>query len=264
MGLLQVNDAEAGDDLRPQVEVVGSCSRRDVSLSPKRGALFRVIIAVLWVSVAGCRAHFHETHYFASVSSQNAEEHASNYFRLKVDGTIRASKGRYVSGYYDERAVDLLFNEIKPEDGKPAGIPKLFHEKLKDPGSNEVIRPLSPDDQHGALVLILSTDATSVANAIGSFAQSEAVADSIVTLLNRDTVARFRQMTAEQTTQAAAAKATHDELVSLFDKVDSGDRRKLEQSYVRILNAIANSLEPGTHLESIDEARVWFANPRRK
>jgi len=119
--------------------------------------------------VFGC-ANIREDHYFKSYS-KNAGV-ATNYFRLTVKANADLSSARYIAGYYDERAVDLFFNEIKSAAGTNQTNPsKLFMDNQESPGSDEVLKPLDPQQQ-GAFVMIFSTNAEAVANTIGNFAKA--------------------------------------------------------------------------------------------
>jgi hypothetical protein len=65
--------------------------------------------------LGACSTTFNERHFFKSPGAKGA---APNYYRLDIKGNVRFSSARYVSGYYDETAVDLLFNELKsPKPG---------------------------------------------------------------------------------------------------------------------------------------------------
>src|SRR4051812_49182226 len=90
---------------------------------------------------AGC-ASFHEEHYFQTADKSGTP---LNFFRVRVDGNAGLTRLRYLSGYYDERAVDLYFNEVKsPGQGPDVDIQPLFLAGQKSPGTEEVIKPLEP------------------------------------------------------------------------------------------------------------------------
>src|SRR5438132_3275792 len=100
----------------PELLDIGRCAgENDNSIPSLSWIRWNLAILVLAVFVSGCVTTFHEDHYFQSASSRSG--HATNYFRLQVDGWAAFSSARYISGYYDERAVDLFFNEIKTGTG---------------------------------------------------------------------------------------------------------------------------------------------------
>lgn len=175
------------------------------------------------------------------------------------------SSTRFVSGYYDERAVDLFFNEVKvaPTGETDTGTQTLFVENLKSPGSTEIIKPLDPTTQNGAFVMILSTNASSVARTIGQFAENQVVADAITNLANRDVLLRD---VAAARGQIARANVTADELVKLMALVPtdaSPAKDATERGLLRILNTLGTGLSGvPTAFESFDQAASG-ASPRR-
>lgn len=226
--------------------------------------VFQTMVTLLCGLVAtACVASFEERHYFKSLSVDDESKRPNNYFRLTVDGFASFSSARYVSGYYDERAVDLFFNEIKISPGNDRKMPALFESEPREPGSNEVISPLSPISDHGALVMILSTNASAVASAIGSFAESQVVASAITNLINQDTIREARLANAKQAVQTAEIQAFATELETLFRKLDASNKDAFSRGYLRILTVIADALEPGTHFATMDEAEIWFRNRPR-
>src|SRR5437870_2376680 len=96
-----------------------------------------VSLLSLLLLITGC-ASFHEEHYFVTKDRAGTPV---NFFRVRVSGNTGLSRMRYVSGFYDERAVDLYFNEVKNNaDNTPAlDIAPLFTSGQKNPGSDETI-----------------------------------------------------------------------------------------------------------------------------
>ena len=105
----------------------------------RRGGLMRVVLAGLGVlAIAGCGTSFRENHYFSSASDNPSREGKTNYFRVTVDGWAAFSAARYVSGYYDERAIDLFFNEVKPA-APGVIIPPVFTGESAEPFTGDKI-----------------------------------------------------------------------------------------------------------------------------
>jgi len=224
-------------------------------------ALAALLVGTAGASLlSGCATGFKEDHYFQSVSPKTGE--VTNYYRLRVRGRASGTSARYVSGYYDERAVDLFFNEVKvgqtPEDAD--GTRTIFSADLKDPGTQDTIKPLSPDDAHGAFVMILSTNASSVARAIGQFAENQVVADAVTNLANREQILRD---TSASRGDVALANATSDELarlVALLPADGAGSAADTEKSLLRLLNSVARGLGGKfVTFDSFDDAAAWFA-----
>jgi hypothetical protein len=217
------------------------------------------VVAVI-LSTVGCATHFKETHFFQSVDRTTNQP--TNYYRLKVSGYGAMSSTRFVSGYYDERAVDLFFNEVKvaPTADNANGSQPLFVDAQKSPGTTDVIKPLDPVTQHGAFVMILSTNASSVSRTIGQFAENQVVADAITNLANRDVLLRDAAAVRAQT---ARANATADELVKLMAQIPTGEtpgKAQTERALLRVLNTIGTGLSGvPTAFDSLDQAELWFA-----
>jgi hypothetical protein len=213
--------------------------------------------------VSGCASTFGEKHYFQTVNEKTGD--VSNYYRLTVKGFTAFSSARYVSGYYDVRAVDMFFNELKigeTAQGTTSSA-KLFVDNLKEPGTSNIITPLSPSKGNGAFVMVLSTNASSVTNTIGQFAENQIVADAITNLANRDL------LIAEEIKGQAdvlSANATKDELIELFKLVPSTQRPEAEETsnaYLRILNSIARGLGyDQSGFKTFKEAKDWMQNEK--
>lgn len=212
------------------------------------------------LALSGCATGFKEDHYFQSINPKTNE--VTNYYRLRVRGRAGGSSARYVSGYYDERAVDLFFNEVKvgTTETTTGGTRELFSANLKDPGTQDAIKPLTPDDTHGTFVMILSTNASSVSRAIGQFAENQVIADAVTNLTNRDEI--LRNASALQG-RVARANATAGELTQLMARLPAGDapaRDETEKALLRVLNSIATGTSGvPTAFENMDQAAVWFA-----
>jgi hypothetical protein len=212
------------------------------------------------LAATGCATTFEETHYFQSLDP--VTKTPTNYYRLKVKGYGAMTSARYVSGYYDERAVDLFFNEVKvAETGSGAtGVRKLFEEGQKLPGSDDTFKPLDPSAKDGAFVMILSTNASSVTQTIGQFGENQVVADAITNLVNRDAIHRDQ---AANTSTASMANATADELRKVMEKLpsDSNPNKETTRRFLlRALNTIASGFGYGpTSFRSLDEAEAWFS-----
>lgn len=159
-----------------------SLARADTRHPFARGAAGCTLVA-LATALAGCAATVSENHYFAAYKEKpGGEREAVQFYRLSVNGNSQFANTRYLTGYFDERAVSLFFNELKSPTNQ-----KLFDDATTLPGSGGTkIAPLSPTADNGAFVLIMSTNADAIANTIGSFAESQVVADSLTRLLNRD------------------------------------------------------------------------------
>lgn len=206
--------------------------------------------------LAGCAATVDERHYFATYATgPSGESRPANFFRLEVKGKAGMSNARYLAGYYDERAIDLFFNELKAPDNQ-----KLFQDAAKIPGTDEKLKPLGPAMDNGAFVLILSTNADSIANAIGSFAESQIVAQAFTRVINKE---RYKdKMRSDVDTMSRSAQA--DVLIKKLelhlagaDGAASSDAAR--KSYLRALFSLAQAAGyRGAEFPNFEEARKWF------
>ncbi|MEO1038261.1 MAG: hypothetical protein AAFX09_01855 [Pseudomonadota bacterium] len=226
----------------------------------------QVVIASILVALllGACTSTVRETHYFASYEPGDTEP--ANFFRLTVKADSGFTSSRYLAGYYDERAVDLFFNEIRTRTGTEAtpdrrniftGLPQV---------AGSTIKPLQPTPENGAFVMIFSTNADSVANTIGSFAESQVVADAITNLVNRDTLRAAARSDAMTATVMARASFVNDTFQTSADQIlaavgqDAATTNwgALERSSLRALESLARGLGADESFASFDEARTWF------
>jgi hypothetical protein len=206
--------------------------------------------------LAGCSATLHEKHYFATFSEKTpGVREASQFFRVTVDGQASFANVRYLTGYFDERAVSLFFNEIKAPD-----LHRLFPADQKLPGTDIKLTPLNAPDGEGSFVLIMSTNADTIANTIGSFAESQVVADALTRAINRD---RFREkassdaiapvLKAHGTALAARVQAHLDAAAVAPTGTAAAAANR------RALTALAQTLGySGPEFATVTAARDWF------
>lgn len=228
----------------------------DTSGRPWRSA--RCAAVCLMGALAGCSTTVKENHFFAAYrDAADGSREPVQFYRLTVDGNTQFSNTRYVTGYFDERAVSLFFNEIKA----PANQ-KLFDENMVLPGAaaGTKLTPLTPSPENGAFVLIMSTNADAVASTIGSFAESQAVADAITRMVNRDKILAKGQSDARLTVNKAEATALVNQLDAQIQAAHNADKgSQAAASYLRALTTLARHLGyNGADFASVETARDWF------
>ena len=223
-----------------------------------------IFLFVMLTLFSSCITTFGEKHYFQAVDK---EGNVSNYFRLKVEGYASFSSARYVSGYYDERAVDMFFNEMKvsPTPAEATSVGTIFKDNQVSPGTEQKITPLNSPDEHGAFLMILSTNASSVTKTIGQFAENQIVAEAVTNLANRDLI-RSKMKSSEAF--VSATNATADELEDLFELIpnnDAPDPAETQRSFLRILNAIAQSMDSEQEqFKTFAEAEEWYSSIKKE
>lgn len=194
-----------------------------------------------------------ERHYFA-VYDTVAPNEPVNFFRVDLSANTRFTNTRYVTGFYDERAVDLFFSEIKGNDKST-----LFQNNLKSPGTDQVLKPLDPD-VNGTLVMVLSTNADDIVSSISAFAESQVVGQAVTQIANGQVLRGARASQASASAQRAAANAFVAELNSLVRAAGSASTaNEAKSAYLRLLQRIATETQGrGDQFATFDEALAWF------
>jgi hypothetical protein len=240
------------------VQLNGEVSMTAFRASALRGG-FRVAIAIASVSwLAGCTG-FSQVYHFQSAP---AADGVPNFFRVKVEGDAQTARARFLAGFYDERAVDLYFNEVKTGNGD---IRKLFENNQKEPGdANTVIKPLTPDGARGSFVMIFSTNPKAVADTIGSFADSQLVAEALTNLLNKKEIEASRLLTATRGANDAVSTALADELAAIVpaapaDNLAPPSKEVLTRQYLRVLEVVSRHSGGPASFADIAAARAWLA-----
>jgi hypothetical protein len=218
--------------------------------------------------LTGC-ASFSEEHYFYTKDSVGTPV---NFFRVRVTGNTGLSRMRYVSGYYDERAVDLYFNEVKnaPDAAAGAEIAPLFINNQKNPGTTDNLTPFNPPPEHGTLLMIFSSNPNSVAATIGQFAESQQNADAITNLLNHREVKELRSQTGTQTSTTLKFTTAATQITSILANLPqdaatatvAAHKSQSQATALSLLRALAVNLGGDGNFATFAEARTWFAAQR--
>lgn len=219
------------------------------------------LAAAAALGLAGCTG-FSQVYHFQSAPGSDG---VPNFFRVKVEGDAQTARARFLAGFYDERAVDLYFNEVKSGNGE---IRKLFEDNQKEPGdAGVVIKPLSPDAMRGSFVMIFSTNPKAVADTIGSFAESQLVAEALTNLLNKKEVEAARLLTAAQGSQDAVTTALANELAALVPAAPAAgtappSKEALTRTYLRVLEVISRHSGGPASFADLAAAKAWLATLR--
>src|SRR5262245_32886513 len=164
------------------------------------------LLVLTAMATTGCLSELGEQHFFKSV---DALGNPINYYRLSVQGSTVLTSARYVSGYFDERAVAAYFSEMaQPAKAK-------FEDTVADDGQVVALDPKGRDRQ---LVLLLSSNSDEIANQIGGLAQNEEIAATLTRLAQRDTLRDARRADVEWKAQRSRGQLLQD----LGDKVIAG------------------------------------------
>lgn len=215
-------------------------------------------------ALVGC-ATVHETHYFRSAGEQGAV----NYYRVQVTAKGRATKVRYLAGYFDTQAVEQYFSEFaQPKDGLD-GLTASDDASEPEPeasgeaqGEAETVEPIDPKLRDRELVLMLSTNVEDVAAQIGALAESMQVQNALSELVNRERLEAEREaaaaLEADRVAAASLVRTAEQTRVSL------GDKERSAEEILRLANALAAYLGSTQRFEDLGEARAWLAANRAR
>lgn len=142
----------------------------------------KIVIKILLVTTLVSCSSFREEHYFKDrITSSNSGtvNIVPNYYKVRICGYSFLSSSRYVSGYFDQNAINLYFNEIvQPENAK------LFNTKTDGDGNKSLLTNESGNE----LVVVLSTNAKAVTEHIGSIAKNQTILNSLAQLSQKDKI----------------------------------------------------------------------------
>jgi hypothetical protein len=207
----------------------------------------------------------HERHFFRAV------EHGKvvNYFRVDVKAHASFSSARYLSGYFDEAAVDTYFATFTqpssfpgaaPSKGKAEGGAEETVEGGGEKGGEKdcVITPVDPCLAGKKLVMLLSSNSDEVASQIGTFADGQEASG----LLGRLVSSR----------RGAEGQAAGNDLDLLRRQANllasAGDtilaRLQGEGDVVEFANRVAIALGSTRTFFEASEARTWLAEQLRE
>lgn len=238
---------------------------------------------VLLVLLAcGCASSFQEVHF---AKSQPPPETPVNYFRVTVTGYTFLASARYLSGYFDEEAVNAYFNEFtQPAGGRLSGPQPTTSTAAAarsaassppppttgaaapatptGPPAGADIRPLTcPKGSACSLVLILSSNSDEIATQIGSLATNKDTMDALTRLLNRDTLRKASTAKARADVQVGRGRL----LVALGDqtvKPLTPEAANVAGQLLSFANALAADLGNQQPFKTLADANVWLTTNR--
>lgn len=166
----------------------------------------KLIVVLACSLLTACQAG-HEIHYFKS---------GNNYYRLRINESSFASKARYMSGFYDDKAVDRYFGEMSQPVERDSTHASSVRFYTPDPSDH------TPDqlriDSNKKLVLILSTNSNAISEQIGAFAENDRILSSIMRLSQREKI----QENAVATSEISAVKKRNKAITDLGDSFIAG------------------------------------------
>jgi hypothetical protein len=191
---------------------------------------------------------FSEHHFF---KSEDAYGNPINYYKLSVSGKNFLSSTRYLSGYFDEKAVDAYFDQItQPEKG-------LFTGSVKAAGDN--VKPLADVLKDRKLVLLLSSNSDAIAQQIGQFANNQAVMGDLTRLIHRDQVKEAHSAKTAADLQQMRGQALSDIGKTVIGELsDNADQSTAESNLLFYANRLAAEFGNTVPFRDLNEARTWL------
>jgi hypothetical protein len=259
------------------------------SLARCRVATHHAVLLVLFL--AGCSS-FQEKHYFRVVDKRGK---VINYFRLTVDGGTAFCSSRYVSGYFDEQAVNEYFGTIaQPKQGAFGVVAPKDDEAASDTtetssevradnhasgagskatatqpedaptgsagaGQPAAVKPVAAKPDGTALILLLSSNADAIAEQLGALAESKETLAAVTALANKgklDSANSAKASVDEARVQGGQLQSLGDQFIAGLP--DDADRATAEQKLLAYLNVIAQEFGNDQPFASLDDASKWI------
>lgn len=266
----------------------------DGVVRPRAGPRFHpaAVAAVLAGALlsGGCASQFSETHYFRS------KKDPANYYKLRVHGGTFLASSRYISGYFDEDAVNNYFNEMsQPANGQliPAPSTASAPGTGAGGGANAVAAAPGqdkPDDDDDAgikpvgaagnydnriLVMILSSNSDEIATQIGAFAQNRATSATLGRIINRDRLGDQRSASSQLARVQESGKlvaAIGDKAVKALEGAENAPapeqverQEEARRNVLQFVNQAARELGRNeAPFATMADARTWLQANRQR
>lgn len=204
-----------------------------------RNLLFTIFV---FSQLCSCTT-FNEFHHFKDRSPSQP-----NYYRINVKGyTLFYSKTRYWSGYFNEEAIRLYFNEFtQPKDGRLT--------KFDSSGVTSLIA----ENEDKKLVMLLSSNADDIAAQIGAMAENKETVESILGIANKE---NFSLLLDLKSKKEALVSSTSQKLDFWDSTVSTSlDSANTKRELFNYINLIADELGNTEPLTDWDKAKQWLKN----
>lgn len=206
------------------------------------------LLLVLILSLSGCMT-FKESHLFKDNTAN-----VSNYYKLNITGNTFLSRARYVSGYYDEKAVLEYFGEFSQPDTSIAVFlnkgQKIKEGILKKAEQTELEGPI----EGKKLVMILSANSKGVSDQIGSIAESQQLLNAFNSLASKDNLLAFQKAKSELSQKTTKYDQIDKRVALMLHNLDSANTSETNEVYlVSAVNMLLDELGYDNSVKSISE-----------
>ncbi|MCE7994722.1 MAG: hypothetical protein HEP71_22295 [Roseivirga sp.] len=192
---------------------------------------------------------FKESHLFKDNTAN-----VSNYYKLNITGNTFLSRARYVSGYYDEKAVLEYFGEFSQPDTSIAVFlnkgQKIKEGILKKAEQTELEGPI----EGKKLVMILSANSKGVSDQIGSIAESQQLLNAFNSLASKDNLLAFQKAKSELSQKTTKYDQIDKRVALMLHNLDSANTSETNEVYlVSAVNMLLDELGYDNSVKSISE-----------
>ncbi|MBX2947199.1 MAG: hypothetical protein KF725_15315 [Cyclobacteriaceae bacterium] len=211
--------------------------------------LFILSLAIV-IMVAGCQS-IREMHYFKDKAGN-----PPNYYRLQIKGHAFLTSSRYLSGNFDEEAVNYYFGEIE----QPQSV-KFESKQLDSKQPNQGIEPIGSDGKK--FVLMLSTNSDAISTAFGNFVESKETQLYLARIINRDKLIELEEMKVSEN----AEMKRRNRMIILGENYLNSITVSESPESIRIkllayLNATAEYFGNPQNFTDLGVAQKWFMDNR--
>jgi hypothetical protein len=212
---------------------------------------FKQIACAILALMTSCQS-IRETHYFRDKAGN-----PPNYYRLQIKGYAFLTSSRYLSGNFDEEAVNYYFGEIaQAKDAK-------FNAVKSNQTSEEGIVPVGADGLNKKFVLLLSTNSDAISSAFGNFVESKETQKELARIINRDKLIELEDVRVIENTQ----EKKRQKMTALGDSYLNSITAAESSASIRIkllayLNSIADYFGSPQNFKDLATAEKWFKDNR--
>lgn len=255
-------------------------THRSVALITARGFTIALSSLAFTAFSTGCSTASKETHYYRAVSEDGT---VKNYYKLDISSSSELASSRFVSGYFDEQAVNQYFSEVtggkqtlpgttgtnSQAQGKPATITDTAISPKDVDSKAARIEPAGPGRNGTKLVLLLSSNSDAIANEIGAIADGQQISNLVGQILTREKQAELDAASLQLNKQYDRA----GEIIELGavtlrpENLKSSTQQERELSKAAILNMvnkIALSLGAPEPFDDLEAAKRWLSVNRAR
>ena len=181
-----------------------------------------------------------ELHYFKV---------GDNYYRLKISEFAFMSSSRYISGYFDENAVDRYFGEITRPDTAKANFVKPVH--ILNDGTVAA---------NAKLVLILSTNSNAITDQINALASNDQTLELMARLANKDAIKETSTLKNQINTENAKINSTIAAGVQYINTTEAITLTgsNLKKDMLTFINSVASYNGYKIQFTNLKEAEIWY------